>query len=202
MFIDRQDGWIDGGNFLLNYSYAVLPVPMIITEPAFGEGLGVAAVVFHDAAPVWEGVEVDPDTGRSRPRRSSAVALAATCNNSQLFGAGHFGCYRGDSIRYEAVGGAADINLKFHGLGGAAENRNGLRFNADALFISQDLAFRLSDSNWFLGGDFQYTDMETKFDTDTDFPGLDSVSFDSKNVAVDAVAVYDSLSNNFTPRKG
>ena len=32
--IDPEDGWVDGGKFLLEYPYAVLPVPIIITEPA------------------------------------------------------------------------------------------------------------------------------------------------------------------------
>ena len=40
--IDPDDGWLDGSKFLLEYPYGVLPVPIIITEPAVGNGLGLA----------------------------------------------------------------------------------------------------------------------------------------------------------------
>ena len=41
--IDPEDGWVDGGKFLLEYPYAVLPVPMIITEPAVDTGQAQAS---------------------------------------------------------------------------------------------------------------------------------------------------------------
>ena len=75
--IDPDDGWIDGSKMLLEYPYAVLPVPIIITEPAVGTGLGVAAVHFHDAP---EGAPEDglDSKGRAIPRSISAAAMGAT----------------------------------------------------------------------------------------------------------------------------
>ncbi|MCX2980252.1 glyceraldehyde-3-phosphate dehydrogenase [Halieaceae bacterium IMCC14734] len=200
-FIDPDDGWFDGSQFLLDYPYGVLPVPVVITEPAVGEGLGLAAVYFHDADPAWDGERVGED-GRLHPLSTSAVVAAATNNDSKIVGGGHFGHYKRDTLRYEGMVGAADINLKFYGLGDGAENSGGFGFNAKALFVSQQLAFRLGRSNWFVGGELQYTDMETKFKTGIDIPGLDTFDFDSTNVALGVLAFYDSLSNPYTPHSG
>jgi hypothetical protein len=41
---DPDDGWFDGGDWLLNNAAGFLPVPIIVTEPATGPGLGVAGV--------------------------------------------------------------------------------------------------------------------------------------------------------------
>jgi hypothetical protein len=200
-FIDPDDGWVDGGNFLLDYPYGVLPVPIVITEPAVGEGLGVAAVYFHDADPAWEGARVD-SKGRTPPRSVSAVAAAATNNDSEILGGGHFGHYRKDTIRYEGLAGGADLNLKFYGLGSGPENSDGFQFNTDALFISQQLAFRLGESDWFVGAEYLYTDVDIEFKTGIDIPGLDSGTFNSKNAAAGALLIYDSLSNNYSPASG
>ena len=90
--IDPEDGWLDGGKFLLEYPYAVLPVPIIITEPAVGTGLGVAAVHFHDTREDTPVDELDSQ-GRTIPRSVSALALGATNNDTKFVGGGHFGFY-------------------------------------------------------------------------------------------------------------
>jgi len=47
-FIDEQDGQLDLSNYLLRHR-GVLPVPIIITEPAVGYGFGMAAVYFSQS---------------------------------------------------------------------------------------------------------------------------------------------------------
>jgi hypothetical protein len=100
------------------------------------------------------------------------------------------------------LAGAADLNLKFYGVGGDAENSDGFKFNAEALFISQQVAFRMGKSDWFVGGEFLYTDMDSEFETGIDIPGLDKGTFESKNAALGLIAIYDSLSNGYTPTSG
>ncbi|MEH6549632.1 MAG: hypothetical protein V7711_09185 [Pseudomonadales bacterium] len=200
-FIDEEDGWFDASNFLLEYKYGVMPVPIIITEPAVGEGFGVAAVYFHDADDAWEGRPLD-DKGRINKRSTSAVAAAGTNNGTRLLGGGHFGHYKKDTIRYEGLGGVANINLKFYGEGSGQENPSGFKFNSEALFISQRVAFRLGATDWFAGAEYTYTDMTTKFDLGFDIPELDDLSFDSTNASVAALLLYDSLNNGYTPGSG
>ena len=47
-FFDPLDGQFDTSDWLQSNS-GFLPVPIIITEPAVGTGLGLAAVFFHDS---------------------------------------------------------------------------------------------------------------------------------------------------------
>jgi len=46
-FKDKDDGWFDASDWVLNNAVGFMPVPIIITEPAVGEGLGLAALFFH-----------------------------------------------------------------------------------------------------------------------------------------------------------
>jgi hypothetical protein len=198
--IDPTDGWLDGGKFLLEYPYAVLPVPIIITEPAVGTGLGVAAVHFHDAREDTPADELD-SRGRAVPRSVSAMALGATENDTKFIGGGHFGFYKQGSIRYEGVAGYADVFLDFYGTTDEP-NENGLSFNSEAFILNQVLAFRVGESNWFAGGAYRLISTDTRFKLEGDVPGVDDDALESNNAAVAGVFIYDSLDNQYTPTSG
>ena len=57
--IDPEDGMLDASDYLASAS-GFLPIPIIITEPAVGFGLGAAVAYFH--APK----ELDPEEHRVR----------------------------------------------------------------------------------------------------------------------------------------
>ena len=201
MFIDPEDGYLDGSDFLLEHD-GILPVPIFITEPAVGNGLGLAGVYFHDPDPAWEGKLRDVN-GRQRPSSISAGAVGATSNDSKFVGGAHFGHYKKDTIRYEGIVGLADINIDFYGTGAdGRSNDTDFKFNAEAMFISQRIAFRLGQSDWFAGGEFNYTDMITRFERRGEIPKLEELSFDSTNASLGAVLLYDSLDSTFTPSSG
>ena len=153
--VNAQDGWFDVSNFLLECPYGVLPVPVIITEPTVGEGIGLA--VAFSMTPIDE-------KGRAIPRSISAAVVAGTNNGSKLCDGGYIGHYRRDNIRSEGFAGKGDINLKFYGFGIGPDISSGLEFNIKALFISQQLAFRLRTTDWFAGRSFDFTDVDTSFD--------------------------------------
>ena len=198
--VDPADGWLDGGKFLLEYPYAVLPVPIIITEPAVGTGLGVAAVHFHDAGKDTPENEFDGQ-GRTIPRSVSAVALGATDNDTKFIGGGHYGHYKQDSIRYEGIVGYADVFLDYYG---STENPNdeGFSFNSKALILNQLVAFRLGQSNWFAGGAYRLISTDSSFDSPEEDQGIDPETLESNNAAIAAVIRYDSLENPYTPKSG
>ena len=200
-FIDPEDGMLDASQFLLDYEYGVLPVPFIITEPAIGNGGGLAGVFFHDPDPAWEGKSLD-EKGRQNPVSITALATGGTDNGSVFVGGAHEGHYKKDSIRYDVLIGAADVNLDFYGSGDNYDDLGKNEFSAEALFISQQLAFRLGNSDWFLGGEFDYNDSTIKFDDRSQNPQLETLSVDSADVSLGAVLIYDSLSNPFTPGSG
>jgi hypothetical protein len=200
-FIDPDDGWFDASEFLLDYEYGVLPVPIFITDPAVGDGLGLAGVYFHDPDPAWKG-NLRDDKGRQRPSSISAVAAGGTSNGTVFLGGGHFGHYKKDTIRYEGLVGGADINLQFYGAGTDTSSDNGFHFGAEAIFTSQRISFRLGQSDWFVGGEFNYTDMTTRFDQRNEDPALGELSFDATSGSLGPVVIYDSLNNTYTPSSG
>jgi len=200
-FIDPEDGMLDASKFLLDYKYGVLPVPFTITEPAVGNGGGLAGVYFHDPDPAWEGQLLD-EQGRQIPTSITAVAAGGTDNGSVIVGGAHMGHYKKDTIRYDGIIGAGDINLDFYGSGDDSGDKGGFEFSAEAVFINQQVTFRLGQSDWFLGGELNYNDATINFDQRNEKPELKTLSIDSTNVSLGAVLIYDSLSNPFTPRSG
>lgn len=198
--VDPDDGWLDGGKFLLEYPYAVLPVPIIITEPAVGTGLGVAVAHFHDAGKDTPENGLD-SRGRTIPRSISAAALGATNNDTKFIGGGHFGHYKQDSIRYEGIVGYADVYMDYYG---SIDNPNdeGFSFNSEAIILNQLLAFRLGESNWFVGGAYRLISTDSRFDLHDGNPEINPETLDSNNAAVAVVVRYDSLDNPYTPKSG
>ena len=144
-FIDPEDNNLDLSNWLIQNAYGFLPVPIIITEPAVDNGLGLAAVFFHkpdedDPAPE-EGKFLLPDV--------TAAVAAYTGNDSKIVGGGHFNTWRQDTRRYFGAIGYADVNLDFFGSAGSETvgsddiPQTGAPFNAKGLFVDQELKFRL-----------------------------------------------------------
>jgi hypothetical protein len=129
--------------------YRILPIPIFITEPAVGQGLGLALTLFH---PVKDSTEEPP--GAATPNsianaegagNAPPVATAYTENETWAAGVGHTNHWRNDSIRYSGVAAIAQINSELYLL-----NRP-LEFSLDAAIVYQDLKFRLKRSNVFLG---------------------------------------------------
>ncbi len=101
IFKDPEDGRFDADEWLLGRS-GFLPVPIIITEPAVGYGLGMALAFFHG-----------PRDGNGGPPSVSAVAAGYTESTTWFVGGGHFGSWKDDTIRYTGGLGYADADLEF-----------------------------------------------------------------------------------------
>jgi hypothetical protein len=198
--IDPEDGWLDGGQFLLDYPYGVLPVPIIITEPAVGTGLGLAAVHFHDAAEGVGPTETD-SRGRTIPRSISALAVGGTENDTRFAGGAHIGHYKLDTVRTETIAGYGDVFMDFYGTS-TQPSEQGASFNTEALIFMQVLAFRLGESDWFAGGAYRLMNTETTFKLGNDIPGISDDALQSNNAAIAAVIRYDSLENQYNPDSG
>ena len=81
-FLDPSDGQLDLSHWLLEKE-GLLPVPVIITEPAIGYGGGMAAIYFHDKIGAKKGA----------PPSVSAIVGAATENGTWFVGGGHMGIW-------------------------------------------------------------------------------------------------------------
>lgn len=185
--------------------YKILPVPIIITEPAIGEGLGVAIALFH---PIKAGSGSVPrattptsigqmDNDRSAPPVATGVFGAYTNSGTWAAGIGHTNNWREDRIRYTAALVATEINSEVYVLG------RPLKYTLEGGLIYQDAKFRLSDSNYFLGMSFSYLDAKSTFGAGShDARSSQLFRKDSKNVGLAVRGSYDSRDNTTNPYKG
>jgi len=199
-FIDPLDGQFDTSTWLID-NRGFLPVPIVITEPAVGAGLGAAAVFFHDNAAEDSKPAADD---RLLPPSLSVLFGAATENGTWLAGGAHRGVWKDDHIRYLGALARASLNLSFYGAdGGEVNGDDGLDFNGDGWYLLQELMFRIPDSDFFLGGRFDYLSMDIRFDDGDPASGLPPAQLGQNQTAgLGLLAGYDTRDNIFTPNRG
>ncbi len=198
LFKDSDDGALDLSDWLMTKG-GFMPVPIIITEPAVGAGLGLATVFFHGKL-IGGPNPKNPD--QQLPPSMTVAAGAYTENGTWLVGGGHVGHWKQDRIRYTGFVGVMNLNMDFY-----AGNQP-IAFNIDGGFLLQKIQFRLGKSNFFVGGKWIY------FDSTTYLRGLEDIlppdwpdlglldGVDSTNSGLGLVASYDGRDNIFTPIKG
>ena len=196
-FIDPDDGMIDMSAWLLDNLVGFLPVPIIITEPAVDNGLGAAGVFFHQ--PKADQMKPDAEGNLILPN-VTAVAVAVTGNESWIVGGGHFRNWGKDHYRYNVFGGYANINLDWYG---GDRNlpafENGIRFNAEGAVLDQEFLFRLGESDWFLGADWQFMRSDVTFKTSLP---IDLPTVENTVSGLSAVGLYENLDYQISPRNG
>ena len=133
-----------------------LPIPIFLTEPAFGYGLGVALGYIH---PAKDDTETQKESslhtlksatsvrsGQKPPPTITGVAGGYTTKDTWGAAVGHSTSWRKDTVRYAGGLVYADVKSTFYPL-----NRS-LDFNLEGFGLYQDLKFRLGKSRFFLGG--------------------------------------------------
>jgi hypothetical protein len=193
-FKDPDDGWIDGSDWLLNNAVGFMPLPIFITEPAIGAGLGVAGLFFHPPK------DPDPEAEFVFPS-VSAVAGAITSNDTWFVGGGHFGNWKQDSIRYSGFVGYASVNIKFYPTFGDVDPEIGLKFNAEGAFVSQELLFRMGRSHFWLGANQELAGVDVDFAIEG-LPPVDADALEVTSSALGLTAKYENVDSTFTPSRG
>ena len=207
-FIDPRDGMFDVSHWLAERK-GFFPIPIIITEPAVGFGLGAGLLFLHDplAGKTAAGETFDPQNidqkGRIIPPSVSGVFGGYTENDTWFVGGAHLGIWKNDRIRYTGALAQASVNLKFYGLdGGTGPSSDGFQFNIEPTILFQQLKFRLRDSDFFAGINYLLLDSSIGFDV----PGLPSEipsqKFDSRSASISLLLDYDSRDTLFTPSNG
>jgi hypothetical protein len=131
-FTDPEDGQLDMSDFLLEHKGA-LPVPVVITEPAVGYGLGLGLLFF--SGPVSDQPDAEGDRSGSRvPPNVTALGGLYTTNGTWAAAAAHFHTWDNDRYRYLGALVKADAHLDYFGgklrRTGGAIVANGLRRHA------------------------------------------------------------------------
>ena len=174
-FTDPVDGRFDASTFLAENAFGFLPVPIIITDPAFDGGLGLAGLIFHESK---EGAEKRKQAMLSSknaakyllPPSVSAVAYVKTGNDSWTTGGGHMGFFNQGKIKYVGGAGYGDINLDFYGFGSIELNKP-IELKTKAVGMVQTLKFKVPDSKVYVGIKQSYMDAEISPTSLPDFNG-------------------------------
>lgn len=183
---DEKD---EGGRFL--------PLPIIITEPAIGEGLGLVLAYFHA-----DHHEADRKIGSAQtvnrmdskqhpPPTATGVFYAKTNNDTVAYGIGHTRALRNDTWRLTAAVGMADVNAKYY----FADIP--VNFSIDGSLGIAKLKRRVSSSNFFVGLSTQFLDADAAFRFDL---GIPNFSFTDVGAAIDVS--YDSRDDTMMPSDG
>jgi len=198
LFKDSEDGALDLSDWLMSKG-GFMPVPIIITEPAVGTGLGLATVFFHGKL---IGRPNPNKPGQQLPPSMTVAAGAYTENGTWFAGGGHVGHWKQDRIRYTGFIGVMNLNIDFYA------GDQPIAFNIDGGFLLQQIKFRLGKSNFFVGGKWIFFDSTARID------GLDEIlppewpdlglldGFESTNSGLGVVGYFDGRDNVFTPGTG
>ncbi len=195
-FIDSTDHALDVSGFL-NTEAGFLPVPITITEPALGFGLGLGAVFFHKSK--------STPSGKSKgqlPPIMTAAAGAYTSNGTWMVMLAHQGSYKMDRIRYTGALGYLSVNLEYYDRTITGDD-SGLKFNMEGFLAFQELLFRpKKEIPAFIGLNYLYFTNEVQFEPILDYPELEEIQRKTNLGGINFVALWDSRNNSFTPYKG
>ena len=201
-FTDPEDGMFDVSHWLAEKK-GFFPVPIIITEPAVGYGLGAALVFLHDplAGRVPDGETFDPQSkdaeGKLIPPSISALFGMYTENDTWMAGGAHLGIWKNDNIRYMGALATGSINIKFY------RNILGqditINSNIEPDVLYQGLKFRLAGSRFFAGASYLLLDTTSEIGFSIVDPGFKA---SSRDAGVIFSLEYDSRNTIFTPTDG
>jgi hypothetical protein len=184
----------------------VIVVPIFITEPAIGYGLGGAVGYFHkkpgDESPGSLALAYTADTAGKAGKRQkvpptiSGVAVAYTEKGTWAAGLAHSASWRRDTMRYTGAVGYAHIVSRFY------FGDQPFDFKLDTGLLYQDLEFRIRSSNFFVGGKLLYLRPDLIFDD-----GLEEIPEVSEQTQLNDFGLalqgnWDIRDNKMTPNRG
>lgn len=204
MFIDTTDNAVDASKWLGTVS-GFVPMIIPITEPAVGYGAAAGLVFFHPnefrrAAKEGRLNDTRFENISPTPPSLTGVGGGLTENGTWAIGAGHSAVWNEDRIRYSIGAGLGSANLDFYGnfLLPNVERS----FNTKFFGITNEITFRVAESDFWLGLGYSFAKMEITFDKIFDWPDW---GFNKKETRVGGLfpsVSYDSRDNIFTPNRG
>lgn len=180
-----------------------LPLPIFITEPAIGEGLGASLIYFHgqedrENPRATTAREISKTAEHSKaPPTATGIFGFYTNSDSAAVGIGHSNSFQDDNYRLLAAGAQARINSQLY-ISDAAFD---FRLEGEMLFAK--LKRRLGDSNAFVGLSMSYMNAETRFYSG--IPALDDTDLLRSNfvdAGLAASLIYDNRDNTMMPESG
>lgn len=193
-FSDPEDDRFDVSEHLLDYK-GVLPVPIIITEPALDNGGGLGALWFSESIAA-AGSRSLAESGRKTPPAIGALFGFETGNGSWGAGGVYFAPLAGDRYRYLGGLGKVSLNLDYYSLTGRPS-----AYSLEGEGMIQQLLARVGDSDWFVGPRYVYFKTSSQFVRER--PRDVAVRELEMDIGMLTLVVdYDSRDNIFTPNRG
>jgi len=196
VFGDPEDGKFDMSRFLLEHR-GFLVVPIIITEPAVGNGGGLAALFFDEP----EQSQESKDRGEHLPPNMYGAGAFRTSNGSKGGGAAGSFHFYDDQWRYAVALANASVNLDFYTQGDLlGEHKIG--YNLDGTFLFQEVSRRLGHSKMLVSARWIYADIANKLNVESDSQYFQPKQLDKKSSGAGFGFEYDSRDNILSPKKG
>jgi hypothetical protein len=178
-----------------------LALPIFVTEPAIGEGLGATLIYFHreddEQKPQFTtGQEISKTTERSKPPPVATGIFAFYTNtDTAAVGVGHSNTFADDRFRLRAAAVEARINSYIY----IGDQPVGFQLEGNVLFA--DLKSRLGDSGAFFGISMSYADADNNYD-ETQVDDVTLVDFEFVDAGLAASIIYDTRDNTIMPAAG
>lgn len=172
-------------------------MPLIVTEPAIGEGLGAGIVYFHDtpdSKPKISSGRSLAKTGRKQkpPPTATGVFGFYTNNDTYAVGLGHARTFKNDTWRMTAALADARVNATYY-LGDFPFD-----FSLEGALLYANFKRRIANSNWFFGFSTSIADADAFFRES----GSGIPDFDFTNVGIAAMGIYDTRDDSMMPSSG
>ena len=194
VIIDTLDNALDLSHYLYNL-HGFLPVIAPITEPAVGYGASIAAVFFIPK-------EKDANSTKFKMPDIVAVTGGLTENGTWFGGAGYIGFWNDDKIRYRGIAGYVDAKLAFYGNNSPILEKKPIIFTLSGTLLLQQAVLRIGESNFLLGGKYQYFNSTTTFLEKFEGIPTDKKSTDITSSGIGVIFEYDNLNNIMSPTSG
>ena len=179
---------------ILGKDTRLVPIPIPISNPTLGTGLGIALMYTHPQK---------SEKSANTPATTSSVMGMYTNSDSWALGALHDGYYHDDRIRLRFPVMHGEFNLDFYGIGNESPLKDDpVKYNALTSAVIPRLLFRLPQKNWFLGAEYRFLNIDTRFDISNLLPDAPGSGEQSQTSGFGLVSLYDSRDSNFWPSKG
>jgi len=195
-FFDPKDGQLDLSEWLLDRK-GLLPVPIVITEPAVGLGGGVMALFFRES--MREAASRSGETGRLTPPDIYAIGGGATENGTKFGAAGGMVSFDEHRYRWRGAVMRTSVNLDFYGVGGQLAP---LGYNLDGWTSVQQGMKRLGDSDVWLVARWNYLDLKSRFDLEGNAVRFGELVRSNRSSGLGVSLEIDTRDNIFTPSSG
>jgi hypothetical protein len=198
---DSLDGKLDLSDYIID-SHGVVPVPIIITEPALGGfGGAIAPILVNRRTPYRDSINGHLVVTPVQPDLTGGIG-AYTVNGTWVAFGFRSGTFKRWRLKYLVGGGYANVNIAFYRTFKYVGEKK-LQFNVEAAPIVLQGIKRIAHSRWYAGlryvlfkASLQYEGSDTLGDLGKTLERSNLVS------ELGPVLELDNRDNIFTPDKG